>query len=545
MNGIKNLPRWIIFAALSALLFSPLQVIQAQELKTIIATGSLTDANGDVYSLTMTFPPAGGKVSGIGIFEVIYPYGDGQNCTIAIQFNWEGTFEGGDGGMVTGTTSGTEVVNTCTVQHKEIELSGPWSGNFYANGTGSGVYDCTDKASQYYAGILPWQVTFSAEEFATALKPEVPVVSTPQPSLPVEPGEVVPGQPEVPTDQIVPTDSGGLFGIPIPVILGSLGIPVAGAFVGAVLSALLSGLSSAGASSAAVTNAGASLANGVDKLITEPIEANYQDQYWSERPWDEAGPGYVSKEEYERTKDMLEQGYKWTNGGWQTPDQISQSNQAQQNNRAATAREDAEWQAKIERERQALQQREAELKKTTDELQTAHNMLDLKDGLEAINQQLLNENVYVLNPLQGDPTKIVYGLNALKNLIWDNTIGFYTGSQGLTCQGYVNKTSDAVIRIVQEKFGPDTKVQRIRFSEISSVHPQSRKDDLLGAMQDWCDGWIDDNHNFFKFTLQDKSEWAVDFQQHNTGNKPPILRPYDEVKKVWQDHLGSEFIIEQ
>jgi len=487
----------------------------------------------------MTFPPAGGKVSGIGIFEVIYPYGDGQSCTIAIQFNWEGTFEGGDGGVVTGTTSGTEVVNTCTVHHKEIELSGPWSGNFYANGTGSGVYDCTDKASQYYAGILPWQVTFSAEEFAAALKPEVPVVSTPQPSLPVEPGEVVPGQPEVPTDQIVPTDSGGLFGIPIPVILGSLGIPVAGAFVGAVLSALLSGLSSAGASSAAVTNAGASLADGVGKLITEPIEANDPDLYWSERPWDEAGPGYVSKEEYERTKDMLEQGYKWTNGGWQTPDQISQSNQAQQNNRAATAREDAEWQAKIERERQALQQREAELKKTTDELQTARNILNMKDGLEAINQQLLNENVYVTNPLQGDPTLIFDGL--IKGLNW--TSDCWTGDQGLTCEGYVTKTSDAVKKIVREQFGPDAKVQRIKFSEKSTVNPEKGWLNPK-AYRDWFDSRNDDNHDLLKVTLPDKSEWAVDFHQHNTGTKPPIMRPWNKAKKVWQDYMGDEFIQE-
>jgi hypothetical protein len=154
----------------------------------------------------------------------------------------------------------------------------------------------------------------------------------------------------------------------LAVILGSLGIPVAGAVAGAALSAILSGLSSAGVSSAAVTNVGASLASGVDNPIVEPIEANVQGLYWSERPWDQAGPGYVSKDEYEQTKNMLEQGYKWTNGGWQTPDQIKESNQLQDNNKAAVALEDAEWRAKMEAERQALEQNEAELKKTADEL---------------------------------------------------------------------------------------------------------------------------------------------------------------------------------
>jgi hypothetical protein len=50
------------------------------------------------------------------------------------------------------------------------------------------------------------------------------------------PGEVVP--PVAPTDPTVPTDSGGVFGIPPLVILGSLGIPVLGAFAGAAVASL-------------------------------------------------------------------------------------------------------------------------------------------------------------------------------------------------------------------------------------------------------------------------------------------------------------------
>lgn len=238
------------------------------------------------------------------------------------------------------------------------------------------VYTTTQSIEKYGPAQDPLPIANVLWSLAEDRLPltEVSVNSTEQPSVPVVPGEVVPGQPEVPTDQTVPidtstpTETGGLFGIPLAVILGSLGIPVAGAVAGAALSAILSGLSSAGVSSAAVTNVGASLASGVDNPIVEPIEANVQGLYWSERPWDQAGPGYVSKDEYEQTKNMLEQGYKWTNGGWQTPDQIKESNQLQDNNKAAVALEDAEWRAKMEAERQALEQNEAELKKTADEL---------------------------------------------------------------------------------------------------------------------------------------------------------------------------------
>jgi hypothetical protein len=38
----------------------------------------------------------------------------------------------------------------------------------------------------------------------------------------------------------------------------------------------------------------------------------------------------------------MDQGYKWTNGGWQTPDQINETNQWQKNDQAAVTREEAD-----------------------------------------------------------------------------------------------------------------------------------------------------------------------------------------------------------
>jgi hypothetical protein len=59
---------------------------------------------------------------------------------------------------------------------------------------------------------------------------------------------------------------------------------------------------------------------------------------------------------------------------------------------------------------------------------------------------------------------------------------------------------------------------------------------------DWFDRLNPDNHNLIKVTLPDGREFAVDFHQHNTGKKPPIMRPWNEAKKEWQDYMGEEFM---
>jgi hypothetical protein len=87
----------------------------------------------------------------------------------------------------------------------------------------------------------------------------------PEETLPNSPSKTVPGQPESSIDQAVPANTDGSSGIPMAVILGSVGIPVVGAFAGAVLSTLLSGLSSAGA-----TQVGESLAAGADEFVIKP-----------------------------------------------------------------------------------------------------------------------------------------------------------------------------------------------------------------------------------------------------------------------------------
>jgi len=187
----------------------------------------------------------------------------------------------------------------------------------------------------------------------------------PEEILPVDPGEVVPGQP------VAPTETGGLFGIPLAVILGSLGIPIAGALSGALLSALLSGFSSAAVSTAPVSSAtvsSAEVTHAEASLPPAPVTVpkygyvNEQGQVWSKREWDdEQRDGFVSKEEYEQTQAMVAQGKEWTKDGWQTKSEQAQSKQWDENNRKATESEDAEWRAKREAEQKALDQKEAEL----------------------------------------------------------------------------------------------------------------------------------------------------------------------------------------
>ena len=283
-----------------------------------------------------------------------------------------------------------------------------------------------------------------------------------QDSVAPNPGDQPGG--DAPTFQGDPTSSDQ------PASLGPLAttpfVPLVGALIGTAVGWLVSVAATSG--------------NVLKTLVTPPLKtaqppaiptgletgkANDQGLYWSERPWDEAGPGYVSKEEYERTNDMLAQGYKWTNGGWQTPDEIRHADQWQQNNRDAVTREDAAWQVERESERQALEQNKDELKKTANELQAAGNMLDLKDGLETINQELLNENIYVLNPLQGDPTLIFDGLSKVGNMGWDLTTGWVTPSNGMTCGDYVGETLGKVKKIIGDQYGPTAKVEGIIFEE--------------------------------------------------------------------------------
>jgi hypothetical protein len=193
MCRIKGLLRLIIFAVLCAVLFSPMQVVQTQDLKTITAAGTITTAHGGTYALTMSFPPAGGKVTGSVYYKALAVNG---SCSGTLQETLEGTFSGGDGGSATGTATGTYVPDC---EHDEnLEYTDSWSGNFYANGTGNGVWNYrtewgTENILVPETGQMLWKVTFSAQEFQAALGPAI----TEEPTLTEEPTNGLSCSPQV------------------------------------------------------------------------------------------------------------------------------------------------------------------------------------------------------------------------------------------------------------------------------------------------------------------------------------------------------------
>ncbi|MBN2147566.1 MAG: hypothetical protein JW726_09260 [Anaerolineales bacterium] len=165
---------------------------------------------------------------------------------------------------------------------------------------------------------------------------------------------------------------------------------------------------------------------------------------------------------------------------------------------------------------------------------TALGLNNLANRLDLINDQLGKDGYYVRNFFQGDPTLIVQGLDGLGGIIWDETAGRWTGSKGITCEGYVDVTFDKVKDAVSQQF-PGAKVQSILFEEKSSADPKSWGDSI--------DALNSENHNLIKVTLPDGSEWAVDFHQHNShiidSRAPSILRPWKDAKQEWVDYLGK------
>ena len=159
-----------IIIAIALLVAGP-HAASAQQPATITATGTITQGVFPPLPLTITFPPAGGKVIGSVNYQGIREADPAKylmECPWTYQLTLEGTFAGADGGSASGTADGS-VFWDCSGGMTGV-FSGPWSGNFYANGTGNGVFDLTSTGfGTTFTAQDPWQVTFSAEEFQAAL----------------------------------------------------------------------------------------------------------------------------------------------------------------------------------------------------------------------------------------------------------------------------------------------------------------------------------------------------------------------------------------
>ncbi|PWH15811.1 MAG: hypothetical protein DDG59_10850 [Anaerolineae bacterium] len=312
------------------------------------------------------------------------------------------------------------------------------------------------------------------------------------------------------------------FALPPLVIVGSFGIPIAGAILGSVLATLLGLLGNA---SKITAQPASNAANA-----TPPIgQVNEQGLIWSERPWDEAGPGYVTPEEYERIQSLLKRGYRWDKShGWVEPGQVEQYTNWQQANREAVALGDKQFLEGLKQNPSA--------KDPQPDLRTLDMRLgDFQEDLYALRDQL-EKKYYVLNPWQGDPTILIHKGNTLKNILYDQTIGRFTGEVGLTCGDYVEKTAVPVNEFLQKHF-PGATVESVVFEERSSK-PQAE------GWKNWFDRLIEDNHNLLKVTLPDGTELAVDFHQ-NRARKAPLIRKWSEARQEWRDYLGKNEFLER
>lgn len=166
---------WITLLILFGMFFSSVDQVQGQGSNQITATGNIWGNDSPEYSnvpLTLVFSPAGGEVHGTANWYQEFAENDGSFTSLDINWNFVGTFAGGDGGIVTGTMSGTAVATG----YPDFLYSGTLSGNLYASGIGEGVIDATVTVADESAsssGQFNWQVNYSADDFVAGLKPSI------------------------------------------------------------------------------------------------------------------------------------------------------------------------------------------------------------------------------------------------------------------------------------------------------------------------------------------------------------------------------------
>jgi hypothetical protein len=170
MNSKAKFRLWIILTLLLSMFFSSVNQVQGQGSQPISANGHFWRAGTSEYynvPWTLVFSPAGGDVYGSANWSETVTEDDGSVNSMDVNWDFVGTYAGGDGGVVAGTMSGTAKATG----YPTFYFSGPWSGNLYASGIGEGVFDATVTAEgESASGQYKWQVNFSAEDFAAGLK---------------------------------------------------------------------------------------------------------------------------------------------------------------------------------------------------------------------------------------------------------------------------------------------------------------------------------------------------------------------------------------
>lgn len=165
--------------------FSPRQT-DAKLLTTLTGKGELCSADY-CFPIQVDFDPAGGEVVGWVSGSVNIPNPPATDCLLRLSGTMNGIFEGGDGGLVSGTFVAEQNI-TCESGSSTDVWSGSWNGNFYANGTGSGVWSAS-------TGAGTWSIWYEADQFSSALATPSPTntsvppteTNAPEPSRGLDP----------------------------------------------------------------------------------------------------------------------------------------------------------------------------------------------------------------------------------------------------------------------------------------------------------------------------------------------------------------------
>jgi hypothetical protein len=113
--------------------------------------------------MVLNFEVLGGRVTAEGIGYTTISQ-NGVTVTVESELYFEGVFEGGDGGKISGTWSGTSTMTLPDGEKVGSEASGTWIGNLYASGEGSGTWQGGTMAQDGW-----WSVTYSSSAFIAEL----------------------------------------------------------------------------------------------------------------------------------------------------------------------------------------------------------------------------------------------------------------------------------------------------------------------------------------------------------------------------------------
>jgi len=170
----------LILAALFSIFFQCIAVTPVQaapEADPITGNGQACavspDGNTYCYDLTITFTVSGGSVDayGSGVMPVSQ---NGTTYEVHADFVFTGTFEGGDGGAVSGSWTGTSSMALPGGETAGASSGGTWEGNLYASGEGHGTFQGSMMSQDGW-----WDVYYDAAEFMAGLPTSTPTISPP------------------------------------------------------------------------------------------------------------------------------------------------------------------------------------------------------------------------------------------------------------------------------------------------------------------------------------------------------------------------------